>query len=233
MPSRRCVSARYISIGLLAISARTAPCQQQAEASKTELTMCSTYQNSWWWVSAQANMVSSRPIRRSRHAISGPLSINRSREHATSEVFTLYTGAQVSPTTEILFHMESAGGRGISDALGLARFTNLDVVRNPRARANTIHCARHLSPSDPIRYGKRETGSSGPFGVLKELPVRGSTFALASWAPPIISTPIPQAATAICSFSIGPWTTTAHTTMPPTHGDTRVGAMLEYHDRSV
>jgi high affinity Mn2+ porin len=32
----------------------------------------------------------------------------------------------------VLVDIESAGGRGISDALGLAGFTNLDVVRNPQ-----------------------------------------------------------------------------------------------------
>jgi high affinity Mn2+ porin len=33
--------------------------------------------------------------------------------------------------TDAIFDVESAGGRGISEALGLAGFTNVDVVRNP------------------------------------------------------------------------------------------------------
>lgn len=32
---------------------------------------------------------------------------------------------------DAILDVESAGGRGISEALGLAGFTNLDVVRNP------------------------------------------------------------------------------------------------------
>ena len=32
---------------------------------------------------------------------------------------------------DFIFDIESSGGRGISEALGLAGFTNLDVVRNP------------------------------------------------------------------------------------------------------
>ena len=31
----------------------------------------------------------------------------------------------------MILDIESAGGRGLSEALGLAGFTNLDVVRNP------------------------------------------------------------------------------------------------------
>lgn len=56
-------------------------------------------------------------------------------EYKTSLVGTLYTGLQVvrQPrfATDVLFDLESAGGRGISQALGLAGFTNMDVVRNP------------------------------------------------------------------------------------------------------
>ena len=56
-------------------------------------------------------------------------------EYKTSLLGTLYLAAQVrrDPKTETdaLFNLESAGGRGLSEALGLAGFTNLDVVRNP------------------------------------------------------------------------------------------------------
>jgi hypothetical protein len=56
-------------------------------------------------------------------------------EYKTSLVGTLYLGAQLlrSPrySTDLIVHFESAGGRGVSQALGLAGFTNLDVVRNP------------------------------------------------------------------------------------------------------
>ncbi len=44
---------------------------------------------------------------------------------------TLYSGFVLRPHHELLLDVESAGGRGISDASGLAGFTNLDVVRNP------------------------------------------------------------------------------------------------------
>jgi hypothetical protein len=46
-------------------------------------------------------------------------------------VLTLYTGARLGHGWEALFDVESAGGHGLSQAFGLAGFTNLDVVRNP------------------------------------------------------------------------------------------------------
>lgn len=62
---------------------------------------------------------------------SGPNSFKSEGEHALSRVLTLYLGWQATHTTEFLFDVEETGGRGISDAFGLAGFTNLDVVRNP------------------------------------------------------------------------------------------------------
>ena len=56
-------------------------------------------------------------------------------EYKTSLVGTLFLGYQLrrDPRTEtdVLVDFESAGGRGLSQALGIAGFTNLDVVRNP------------------------------------------------------------------------------------------------------
>ena len=62
---------------------------------------------------------------------SGPQSFRPTAEHAVSRVLTLYTGVRVTRAWNVLFDLESAGGAGLSDALGLAGFTNLDVVRNP------------------------------------------------------------------------------------------------------
>ncbi|HEY7305737.1 MAG TPA: carbohydrate porin [Bryobacteraceae bacterium] len=88
---------------------------------------------SFWnrlWVSGQANFI------RQQHgafpaAYSGPNSFQNTSEHATSRVLTLYTGIALTKRLEFLFDVESAGGAGISNALGLAGYTNVDVVRNP------------------------------------------------------------------------------------------------------
>ncbi len=66
-------------------------------------------------------------------------------EYKTSLLGTLYLGAQLRTdprtNTDVIFDLESAGGRGISEALGLAGFTNLDVVRNPNL-GSTPYIAR-------------------------------------------------------------------------------------------
>src|ERR1700744_2500238 len=89
--------------------------------------------DSFWnrfWVSGQANFI------RQQHGTfpseySGPNSLQSGAEHATSRVLTLYTGFQITKNLEILADVESAGGSGLSNALGLGGFTNMDVVRNP------------------------------------------------------------------------------------------------------
>jgi hypothetical protein len=56
-------------------------------------------------------------------------------EYKPSLVGTFFLGLQLHHNlrynTDAIFDLESTGGRGISEALGLAGFTNLDVVRNP------------------------------------------------------------------------------------------------------
>ncbi len=44
---------------------------------------------------------------------------------------TVFTGHRATRTTEIILDGEMAVGGGLSNALGIAGFTNLDVVRNP------------------------------------------------------------------------------------------------------
>lgn len=65
----------------------------------------------------------------------GPNSLQSRGEYKTSLVGTLFLGLQLHRNlryaTDAIVDFESAGGRGISQALGLAGFTNLDVVRNP------------------------------------------------------------------------------------------------------
>ena len=64
---------------------------------------------------------------------------------------TLYLGYQLHPNrrynTDLIVDFENAGGRGISQALGLAGETNLDVVRDP-----TLGIAPYLSRRDSPDY---------------------------------------------------------------------------------
>ncbi len=88
-----------------------------------------------WLLSGQANIIfQAHPGFHSPY--SGPNSMLARGEYKTSLVGTLFTGLQLHDNvrfnTDAIFDLESSGGRGISEALGLAGFTNLDVVRNPQ-----------------------------------------------------------------------------------------------------
>ena len=83
-----------------------------------------------WWLSGQLNLIAQA------HGdfpspYEGANSFRPTHEAALSRLWTIFTGVRLGDRTEVLFDLESAGGNGLSDALGLAGFTNLDVVRNP------------------------------------------------------------------------------------------------------
>jgi hypothetical protein len=100
------------------------------EVSSEIVTMFPHSQTARWWVSGQSNVVfQEHPAFHA--AYSGPNSLQAQAEHATSNLETLYLGYQLGRGAEALVNVESTGGRGLSNALGLAGFTNLDVVRNP------------------------------------------------------------------------------------------------------
>jgi high affinity Mn2+ porin len=86
--------------------------------------------DSVWWLSGQLNLIS-----QSHGRFTSPYQADNSlrpdREQALSRIWTIYSGVKLPGRTELLLDIESAGGRGLGDALGLAGFTNLDVVRNP------------------------------------------------------------------------------------------------------
>ena len=86
--------------------------------------------DSRWWLSGQVNLIS-QAHGRFTSPYEGDNSLRPNPEQALSRLWTIYTGVKLPGHTELLFDIESAGGRGLSDALGLAGFTNLDVVRNP------------------------------------------------------------------------------------------------------
>jgi high affinity Mn2+ porin len=81
-----------------------------------------------YWISGQANVVlqwhPSFPTKYSGHN-----SLTPSAQSSTTHVLTLYTGYELSPTTEVFADLEDATGSGIGNANGLAGYTNLDSVR--------------------------------------------------------------------------------------------------------
>jgi high affinity Mn2+ porin len=123
-----------------------------------------------WWLSGQVNIINQAhpgfPA-----AYDGPNSLSAQPEDATSFVATLYAGYQLTSTTEILVDVESAGGGGISDALGVAGFTNLDVVRNPQLGAAPYLARAEIHQIIPLTDDWTDA-DRGPLGGFRRLPAR-------------------------------------------------------------
>ncbi len=81
-----------------------------------------------YWLSGQANVVFQwHPAFPAQYT--GPNSLTPQAQSATTHVVTLFTGFEVTPTTEFFGDIEYATGGGIGKAFGLAGYTNLDSVR--------------------------------------------------------------------------------------------------------
>jgi len=150
------------------------PAAHEATPEAPVVSMSPHHGNERYWVSGQANIIfqGNLPF---HSPYEGANSFRTAAEYKTSMVGTLYTA--VRPTrsirynTDLIFDLEAAEGRGVSQALGLAGFTNLDVVRNP-----TLGKAPYIA-----RYGihqvigvTQETVSQEPgfFAVAASVPVR-------------------------------------------------------------
>ena len=134
--------------------------------------------SNFWWISGQANIIFQGRL--PFHALyQGTNSFHNSAEYKTSMVGTLFTALRpthsVRFNTDLIFDLEAAEGRGLSQALGLAGFTNLDVVRNP-----TLGEAPYVA-----RYGFHQTigltrktteQQPGPFALAPSVPVRRFEF---------------------------------------------------------
>lgn len=104
-----------------------APSPHTADSSAT---MFSHTGEDQFWVSGQLNVIfQEHPAFRSPY--SDLNSLTAAHDTGLSDVMTLYAGWSITSATDLLVDVESAGGNGIGQALGLAGFTNLDVVRNP------------------------------------------------------------------------------------------------------
>jgi len=114
--------------------AQTPPQPATPDAPSAQLTMFPHSDSTRYLLSGQANIIfQAHPGFHSPY--SGTNSLLARGEYKPSLLGTLYTAFELNPNprydTDVIFDLESSGGRGVSEALGLAGFTNLDVVRNP------------------------------------------------------------------------------------------------------
>ena len=122
------------------------------------------------WLSGQANFITQgHPTFDSPYE--GPNSLSPDGQFVTSRVITLYTGFRLTGTTDFFFDLEEAGGHGIGDALGVAGFTNLDVVRNPSLGQAPYVARAMIHQMIPLSAETTEA-DVGPLQLESTVPVR-------------------------------------------------------------
>ncbi len=108
--------------------------EQVAAPSAEDVTVFPHPDNTRYYLGGQANSIA-QVNARFHSPYQGTNSFLPAIEPKVSFVGTFYSAFQphrnLRYNTDLIFDVESAGGRGLSQALGLAGFTNLDVVRNP------------------------------------------------------------------------------------------------------
>lgn len=121
-----------------------------------------------YWLSGQANFIfqAHTPF---HSPYQGTNSFVGYGETANSRVLTLYTGLKLPSRTDILFDLEETGGGGLSAALGLAGFTNLDVVRNPELGQGVYISRFMLHQTIPLSSDSVDT-EPNPFNLQSSLP---------------------------------------------------------------
>ncbi len=145
---------------------------------ETSPTMFPHSDTSRYYISGQANIIfqAHGPF---HSPYEGTNSFLGRGEYKTSLLGTLYLGAQVrrDPKTETdaFFNLEAAGGRGLSEALGLAGFTNLDVVRNPNL--GSVPYMARVQLHQTIGFTNHLVDSARtPFSLATQVPERRLEF---------------------------------------------------------
>jgi high affinity Mn2+ porin len=122
------------------------------------------------WLSGQANFISQyHPTFTSPYQ--GMNSLSPEAQDATSRVLTLFTGWRATDTTEFLCDVQESGGHGLGEALGVAGFFNLDVVRNPTL-GKTPYIARLMWHQIVPLSHRKVAIDRNPFNLFRELPER-------------------------------------------------------------
>jgi hypothetical protein len=146
------------------------PPENGDEDADPQVTLFPHSESSRFWVSGQANFISQwHPAFHSPYQ--GPNSLTPEAQDATSRVLTLLTGFQLNRTAEFLCDVQETGGHGISEALGLAGFTNLDVVRNPLL-SKAPYAARAMWHQVIPLSRKNSPAERNPLSLFRELPER-------------------------------------------------------------
>ena len=166
--------ARFASLGFPLQDCAQASLADAAPQADPSLTLFPHSESARYWISGQANSI----FQMHGHFHSpyeGAHSLRDTLEYKASEVATLYLGYQLHPNgrynTDLLVNLENAGGRGISQTLGLAGETNLDVVRNP-SLSSKPYLARGMIHQIIGLTTEMDDQDRSPFALASKVPDR-------------------------------------------------------------
>jgi hypothetical protein len=210
------------------------PEQQAIPAEAPAVTMAPHHGGNRWWLSGQVNVIYQGRLP-FHSPYQGANSFGNSAEYKTSLLGTLYTALRptrsVRYNTDLILDVEASGGRGLSQALGLAGFTNLDVVRNP-SLGSAPYLARYEIHQVIGLTGETTSQEPGFFAVAPSVPVRRVELRIGKMTLPDIfdvNAPGSDSHLQFMNWTVdnnGAWDYAADT-----RGYT-VGGLIEYDDRA-
>jgi len=157
--------------------ADTSPDAQQPSDAPI-VTMAPHPDNKTWWLSGQANIITQGDLP-FHSPYQGKNSFIGRGEYKSSMVGTVYTAwrpdRSIRYATDFIFDLEAAEGRGLSEAYGLAGFTNLDVVRNPNL-GRVPYPARYEIHQVIGLSTETTTQDPGTYAIAPSVPVRRLEF---------------------------------------------------------
>ena len=174
------------------------PEQPETAPKSTEVTFLPHDGPQPYWIGAEINSIFQwHPSFPAKY--SGPNSLLSNDEWAISGLMTAFGAYRPWKLTEIIVDFEMALGGGISKALGLAGYTNLDVVRNPALGTEPYFARVQLHQIIPLSRVWEPNTDRGPISSLPWCRAIAWNYVSAKCRPQISSTSTRPAPTAISS----------------------------------
>ena len=126
-----------------------------------------------FWVSGQSNFIlqAHTPF---HSPYSGPNSFRGYGQAVASRTLTVYTGVRLLRFTEFIANFDEAGGRGLSDGLGLAAYVNADAI-NPSV-GRSFYLSRSFIHRTVALTADRIEEEPNPFYLQSSIPRRRLEF---------------------------------------------------------
>jgi hypothetical protein len=121
------------------------------------------------WIGAEINSIAQYSPS-FRAAYSGTNSFGPNQQAAISGLMTVFSALRMLKLTEVIIDGEIALGGGLSQALGIAGFTNLDVVRNPTLSKAPYAARVQIHQIIPLTREWERNDDRGPISSFAEVP---------------------------------------------------------------